>query len=116
MKTSLSSRSTRNLTTRLREANRSLARWYPGETGRRQPVHTFYGGAHLFKSDSARRLGRLARRALEAYAPDFVVFAQAIGLPGAEELRGTPAQASALAAREELRSGSFVKILKNRTK
>jgi citrate lyase beta subunit len=99
MKTSLSTRSTRNLTTRLRKANRAFAQRYPGETGRRQPVHTFYGGAHLFKSDSARRLGRLARRALEEYAPDFVVFAKAIGLPGAEGLPDSPTQASALSAR-----------------
>ena len=39
-------------------------RHYPGETGRRQPVHTVYGGAHLFKADSAKRLGSLAQRSM----------------------------------------------------
>src|SRR5213079_71179 len=49
--------------------------------GARQPVHTVYGGAHLFASDTARKLGDLALRALEAYAPDAAAFAEAIGVP-----------------------------------
>jgi len=49
-------------------------------------VHTVYGGAHLFKSDTARRLGALARRSLDQFAPDFLVFARAIGLPQADQL------------------------------
>src|SRR5919112_585244 len=69
MKTSLSEEATREISVRLREANSEFARKYPGESGRRQPVHTVYGGAHLFKSDSARRLGELARRALEHSPP-----------------------------------------------
>src|SRR5207248_6377119 len=72
---------------------------YPGETGRRQPVHTVYGGAHLFKSDSAKRLGELARRSLEQFAPDFIIFAKAVGLPGAEALPERLDPASALIAR-----------------
>ena len=64
----------------LRQANEEFAKHYPGETGRRQPVHTVYGGAHLFKSDTAHRLGSLARRSLEQFAPDAATFAQAIGL------------------------------------
>ena len=43
---------------------------YPGETGGRQPVHSVYGGAQLFKADTATRLGVLARQALEQHAPD----------------------------------------------
>ena len=54
---------------------------YPGETGRRQPVHTVYGGAHLFKSDTAVRLGQLAVRSFEAFGPDAAVFASALDLP-----------------------------------
>ncbi|HEY8132555.1 MAG TPA: phosphoenolpyruvate kinase, partial [Thermoanaerobaculia bacterium] len=53
---------------------------YPGESGQRQPVHTVYGGAHLFKSDTAVKLGSLAVRALHEHAPDAKTFAQAIGL------------------------------------
>ena len=33
----------------------------------RQPVHTVYGGAHLFRADTARRLGDVALRALEQH-------------------------------------------------
>lgn len=66
----------------LRQANEEFAKNYPGETGRRQPVHTVYGGAHLFKSDTAERLGSLARRSLEQFAPDASTFARALGLTG----------------------------------
>ncbi len=86
MKVSLSEESLRDLTAQLRQANEAFAAIYKGETGRRQPVHTVYGGAHLFKSDSAKRLGSLARRSLDQFAPDFLMFAKAIGLPGADQL------------------------------
>ncbi len=86
MKTSLSIDSVRDTAERLRQANSDFARKYPGEIGRRQPVHTVYGGAHLFKSDSALRLGALARRSMDQFAPDFLVFAKAIGLSGTEGL------------------------------
>lgn len=86
MTPSLSDASLTELTGPLRQANEEFSRHYPGETGRRQPVHTVYGGAHLFKSDSARRLGSLARRSLDQFAPDFLTFARAIDLPGASEL------------------------------
>src|ERR1041384_1673248 len=77
---------TGDLTELLSEANEDFTRHYPGETGRRQPVHTVYGGAHLFKSDSAKRLGSLARRSLDQFAPHVLTFARAIELPGSSEL------------------------------
>ena len=86
MTTSLSPELLRDLTARVQQANNDFATKYPGETGRRQPVHTVYGGAHLFKADSATRLGALALRSLDQFAPDFLTFARAIGLPGAEQL------------------------------
>src|ERR1041385_5447614 len=87
MTTSLSdSALTNDLADRLRQANEEFTRYYPGETGRRQPVHTVYGGAHLFKSDSAKRLGSLARRSLDQFAPDFLTFARALELPGSSDL------------------------------
>ena len=46
----------------------------------RQPVHVVYGGAHLFKSDTTRKLGSLAVRALAEYAPDVATFANAMGI------------------------------------
>jgi hypothetical protein len=101
MKTSLSADSLRELNARLQKANNEFAANYPGETGRRQPVHTVYGGAHLFKSDTTERLGVLARRALEQFAPDCFVFAKAIGLPGANELPAAAFATSDLKAQLE---------------
>jgi citrate lyase beta subunit len=86
MKASLPGESLRDLTERLRTANDGFSQHYPGESGRRQPVHTVYGGAHLFRSDSANRLGSLARRSLDQFAPDFIAFARALELPGASQL------------------------------
>jgi len=96
MTSSLSEASLTELTGTLRQANEEFSRHYPGETGRRQPVHTVYGGAHLFKSDSARRLGSLARRSLDQFAPDFLTFARAIDLPGASDLPDTVDEANEL--------------------
>ena len=72
----------------LKKANASVATAFPGETGDRQPVHTVYGGAHLFRSDTTRKLGVAARGVLDEYAPDAATFARALGLQPAE-LAGT---------------------------
>src|SRR6185436_11890486 len=101
MTKSLTEESLGDLTIKLREANTNFARIYPGETGKRQPVHTVYGGAHLFKSDSASRLGALARRSLDQFAPDFLSFAKAIGLAGADLLPDSPDEDGGLSARLE---------------
>ena len=86
MKISLSETSLQGIAESLRASNDAFAAKYPGETGRRQPVHTVYGGAHLFRADTAQRLGQVAERSFAENAPDFVVFARAIGLPDANEL------------------------------
>jgi citrate lyase beta subunit len=52
-----------------------------GHSHRRQPIHTVYGGAHLFKADTAERLGATARRALDEYAPDAATLGWALGIP-----------------------------------
>jgi citrate lyase beta subunit len=79
--TSLTSESVRDAMERLRTANLAFARHYPGESERRQPVHTVYGGAHLFRSDAAAKLGSLALRALEEYAPEPADLSQVLDLP-----------------------------------
>ena len=96
MTLSLSEGSIQKITTRLTQENNSFTKIYPGETGKRQPVHTVYGGAHLFKSDSATRLGALARRSLDQFAPDFMSFAKAIGLSGADGLPDSPEEDAGL--------------------
>ena len=65
------------LEARLVEFNRR----FPGSTGDRQPVHTVYGGAHLFKSDTTKRLGEKALQILDEYGHDATTFARAIGIP-----------------------------------
>ena len=64
----------------LTPTNAAVARNFPGETGDRQPVHTVYGGAHLFRADSAPKLGQLALAALDEYAPDAQTLARALAL------------------------------------
>jgi citrate lyase beta subunit len=86
MTISLSESSIQAASKDLIKSNNAFMQTYPGETGRRQPVHTVYGGAHLFRADSAGRLGQAAGRSLAEYAPDFVVFAQALGLPDVDQL------------------------------
>ncbi|MEP7015551.1 MAG: phosphoenolpyruvate kinase [Verrucomicrobiota bacterium] len=70
------------ITGALSEANQAFMRRYPGESNRRQAVHTVYGGAHLFKADSAQRLGAVALRSIEEYAPDAARLGRAIGMAG----------------------------------
>src|SRR5262245_60080620 len=75
----------KKLTKALDRVERAQARFwrrYPGDSGVRQAVHTVYGGAHLFTSETARKLGELALRSLDTYAPDAVTFAEAIGIRG----------------------------------
>jgi citrate lyase beta subunit len=65
---------------RLRAANAGIARDYPGETGDRQPVHTVYGGAHLFRADTAPKMGAVALASLREYAPDGAALDRIFGL------------------------------------
>ena len=38
----------------LKQANTAFQHIYPGDRSDRQPVHTLYGGANLFKYDAAK--------------------------------------------------------------
>lgn len=67
MKTTLNPESTETILTSLRMANAQFSRQYPGESGRRQPVHVIYGGAHLFKADTLKKLGAIAQRMMTTY-------------------------------------------------
>ncbi|MCA9605251.1 MAG: phosphoenolpyruvate kinase [Myxococcales bacterium] len=60
--------------------NRAFSARFGGAPDHRQPVHTVYGGAHLFRSDLASRMGLRALESLEAHAPDAESFAEVIGL------------------------------------
>jgi citrate lyase beta subunit len=94
MRTVLSEEFIKSVNDALSRANRDTAIAYPGESARRQPVHTVYGGAHLFKADTAARLGSLARRALEQFAPDAATLARATGMLDADGVGDASSQQS----------------------
>jgi citrate lyase beta subunit len=89
MKESLSRSDIEKVFSKLQDANNAFNKIYPGELAARQPVHTVYGGAQLFKADSGQKLGQMSIKSMEAYAPDFVVFAKALQLPGYQHLKGS---------------------------
>ena len=58
-----------------------LADDFPGEGPERQPVHTVYGGAHLFSAGTAARLGELATASFRRWAGTSDDLAEMLGLP-----------------------------------
>lgn len=70
----------------LHESNAVFKSDYPADSFERQPVHTVYGGANLFKAGFAAKLGEAALKTLDTYAPNYHVFGRVLGLPGAETL------------------------------
>lgn len=84
-------------------ANRALHDHYPGDRPTRQPVHTVYGGAHLFRADTCKRLGEIALQSMAAYARDPFEFARAVGFT---EVQGAHAELALRYARDpdELRA------------
>jgi citrate lyase beta subunit len=84
MKTSIPDKKKKKLFSGLSRANKKFQEIYPGDRSERQPVHTVYGGANLFKSNSAALLGKRALESFQAYAPDFISFGKAFGLAGAD--------------------------------
>lgn len=67
-------------------ANQAFQQIYPGDRQDRQPVHTVYGGADLFRSNSARKMGDVALNSIKTYAPDPETFSKAMGLTVDQEL------------------------------
>ena len=96
MKSILDQNKTSGILKQLAGANRSFEASYPGNSLRRQPVQTFYEGAHLFKAESAKNIGQLANKSLTDFAPDFVSFANALGLKDAESLPDNNVEIDAL--------------------
>jgi citrate lyase beta subunit len=97
MKRTLPQESLQEIAVRLEQAHKALQRRYPGVGTERQPVHVVYGGAHLFRSGTTRRLGDLALRSLDEYAPDFATFAKSIGLTGSSSLPQAPDATASIA-------------------
>ncbi len=70
----------------LQTANLKFQQTYPGDKPDRQAVHTVYGGANLFKSDTCVKMGEVALKSLQTYAPDFVTLAKVLEMEGHEDL------------------------------
>jgi citrate lyase beta subunit len=62
----------------LESANKSFLATYPGEVADRQPVHTVYGGAQLFRFDRTVRMGRSALQTLKTYSDGPLDFLDAV--------------------------------------
>ena len=116
MKRTFNPATLQEISVRLEPAHKAFQKRYLGSTGERQPVHTVYGGAHLFRADTAKRLGELALHSLDEFAPDFITFAKVLALPGAERLPESPEAAATItksigadpeAARKENRPAWF---------
>jgi citrate lyase beta subunit len=86
MKFSIADNEKETLLSSLKIANLKFQQVYPGDKPDRQPVHTVYGGANLFKSDTCIKMGNIALKNLQTYAPDFVVLADVLQLQGFVEL------------------------------
>lgn len=86
MSITIPSKKRKQIFDKLKKANTAFQKVYPGDRPERQAVHTVYGGANLFKSDSARVLGQRALETFHAYAPDFVSFGKVFGLDGIDKV------------------------------
>lgn len=80
IRTSLSDKRVSKALGRIQQAADRVAARYPGDAGARQPVHTVYGGAHIFSAETARKLGDVALRTLETHAPEPAALGEVIGL------------------------------------
>ena len=79
MDLTFSTENTESITVELSAANRKFDSTYPGKPSARQPVHTVYGGAHLFKYNTAQKIGELAQKALSEHAPNPEDLSSAMG-------------------------------------
>jgi len=65
----------------LASANKRFSAIYPGDRATRQPIHTVYGGAHLYKAETTKRLGELALASFSVFASNPRDFARGVGFP-----------------------------------
>jgi citrate lyase beta subunit len=72
----------------LARANRAFSGIYPGDRPARQPVHTVYGGAQLYKAETTQRLAGLALESFETYASNAIELATGIGFLSLVDLVG----------------------------
>jgi citrate lyase beta subunit len=86
MNLSISEDKKANIFDDLKTANQTFNKIYRGDREDRQPIHTVYGGANLFKSNTTDVLGTIALKSLLHYAPNFIEFGRAFKLKGSKKL------------------------------
>jgi citrate lyase beta subunit len=84
MKLSITTEKKTGIFNDLKTANLAFNKIYRGDREDRQPIHTVYGGANLFKSNTTDVLGSIALKSLLHNAPNFVEFGKAFQLKGSE--------------------------------
>lgn len=85
MKRSLSEDFVDSITAKLQVSNREFNDAYPGNSAQRQPVHTVYGGAHLFKENTIEKVGTIARQSFSRYARNHEALSRALSLSDESE-------------------------------
>ena len=96
MKFSIADKEKEVLFESLKTANLKFHQTYPGDKPDRQPVHTVYGGANLFKADTCVKMGEVALKNLKTYAPNFVVLAKVLQLDGHNQLPSDETEVNSL--------------------
>ena len=81
MNTSLTGADLEPVLSSLDAANAAFSARFPGIRLDRLPIHTLYGGAHLFRKETPEKLATLASRHMDTYAPNFEDFAAALEIP-----------------------------------
>lgn len=71
--------------------NQEFSANYPGDRPARQPVHTVYGGAQLYKAETTQRLAELAVTSFQTYAPNALELARGVGFLSPAALAGIDA-------------------------
>jgi len=84
MNLSISEKNRNSIFNDLKIANQAFNKIYKGDREDRQPIHTVYGGANLFKSTTTNSLGKIALNSLLTYAPNFIEFGKAFQLQDSE--------------------------------
>ncbi|MEO7264892.1 MAG: phosphoenolpyruvate kinase [Ferruginibacter sp.] len=99
MNFSIDESSKEQLLEKLKTANLKFQHTYPGDKPDRQAVHTVYGGANLFKSDTTKKIGEVALKNFESNAPNFSVLANVLQLQGFIHLPVLEAEVKSLTER-----------------
>ncbi len=84
--TSITVADKRKVFSKLKRANMAFRKKYPGDKPDRQPVHTVYGGANLFKHNIAESFSKKSLDSLNNHVANFCEFGKIFGLDGANEL------------------------------